>query len=160
VRRRRGEMYTGHDRLCVCLSLAACPHCTDPDVSWGMVRGALYSCALLTDLQSVHGFRCYGNTAPNAKCQPVLVLALYAWLDMVRIVRFCHLLYFRINISEINLRLESILCSTVAHNQPLLSTHCMDYSENMGAKQKTLHASHQRRHIALVVYIGTMRQTN
>jgi len=28
------------------------------------------------DLQSVHGFRCYDNTAPNAKCQWVLVLAL------------------------------------------------------------------------------------
>jgi len=27
-------------------------------------------------LQSVHGFRCYDNTAPNAKCQRVLVLAL------------------------------------------------------------------------------------
>jgi len=28
------------------------------------------------DLQSVHGFRCYDNTASNAKCQRVLVLAL------------------------------------------------------------------------------------
>jgi len=28
------------------------------------------------NLQSVHGFRCYDNTAPNAKCQRVLVLAL------------------------------------------------------------------------------------
>jgi len=30
------------------------------------------------DLQSVHGFRCYDNIAPNAECQRVLVLALYA----------------------------------------------------------------------------------
>ena len=30
----------------------------------------------LVDLQSVHGFRCHDNTAPNAKCQRVLVLAL------------------------------------------------------------------------------------
>ena len=29
-----------------------------------------------TDLQSVHGFRCYDNIAPNAKCQRVIVLAL------------------------------------------------------------------------------------
>ena len=29
------------------------------------------------DLQSVHGFRCYDNGAPNAKCQWVLVLAVY-----------------------------------------------------------------------------------
>jgi len=27
----------------------------------------------LVDLQSVHGFRCYDNIAPNAKCQRVLV---------------------------------------------------------------------------------------
>jgi len=28
------------------------------------------------DLQSVHGFRCYDNIAPNAKCQRILVLTL------------------------------------------------------------------------------------
>jgi len=28
------------------------------------------------DLQSVHGFRCYDNIAPNEKCQRVHVLAL------------------------------------------------------------------------------------
>jgi len=28
------------------------------------------------ELQSVHGFRCYDNIAPNAKCQRVFVLAL------------------------------------------------------------------------------------
>jgi len=28
------------------------------------------------DLQLVHGFRCYDNIAPNAKCQRVLVLTL------------------------------------------------------------------------------------
>jgi len=66
-------------RLSVCLSLAAsaCPHyCTDLDVTWGNGRGASSSCALLGDLQSVHRFHCYDNTAPNAKCQQVLVLAL------------------------------------------------------------------------------------
>jgi len=42
VSRRRREMYTGHARLCVCLSAAACPHYrTDPDVTWGMVGGAI-----------------------------------------------------------------------------------------------------------------------
>jgi len=41
VSHRRREMYIGHARLYVCLSLAACPHyCTDPDVTWGMVGGA------------------------------------------------------------------------------------------------------------------------
>jgi len=51
VSRRRREMYSGHARLCVCLSVcpsaAACTHyCTDPDVTWGNSRGAP-SCALL-----------------------------------------------------------------------------------------------------------------
>jgi len=44
VRPSRGEMYIGHGRLCVCvcLSLAEFPYyCTDPDVTWGMVGGAL-----------------------------------------------------------------------------------------------------------------------
>jgi len=27
----------------------------------------------------VHGFRCYDNIAPNAKCQRVLVYSLCAW---------------------------------------------------------------------------------
>jgi len=49
VRRSRGEIYIGHGRLCVCLSLAAFPHyCTDPDVpgrngrspfSWALLGG-------------------------------------------------------------------------------------------------------------------------
>jgi len=47
VMRSRGKMYSGHGRLCVCLSLAAFPHyCTDPDVTWGMV-GVPSSYALL-----------------------------------------------------------------------------------------------------------------
>jgi len=47
VSRGRRETYTGHARLCVCLSAVACPHyCTDPDVTWGMV-GVPPSCALL-----------------------------------------------------------------------------------------------------------------
>ena len=57
VRRSRGEMYTGHRRLCVSVCLSAClsvslsltafPHyCTDPDVAWGMA-GVPLSCALL-----------------------------------------------------------------------------------------------------------------
>jgi len=75
---RLHKMYSGHSRLCVCvtvylsvyLSLAACPHyCMDPDVTWGNFK----ECPLVVlDLQLVHGFRCYDNTAPNAKCQWVL----------------------------------------------------------------------------------------
>jgi len=44
VSRRRREVYIGHARRCVCLSLASLPHyCTDSDVTWRMVG----VCALL-----------------------------------------------------------------------------------------------------------------
>ena len=43
--------------LSVCLSVAAFPHRTDPDVTSGMVV------RYWADLQSVHGFRCYNNIA-------------------------------------------------------------------------------------------------
>jgi len=66
VSRRRREMYCGHARLSVsvsvCLSAAACPHyCTDPDVTWGSRRGCPLVVHYWADLQSVHGLRCYGN---------------------------------------------------------------------------------------------------
>jgi len=39
VSRRRREMYSGHARLCVCLSAAACQHCyMHPDVTWANDR--------------------------------------------------------------------------------------------------------------------------
>jgi len=45
VSRRPREMYCGHARLCVCVSVR--PHyCTDPDVIWGSGRDAP-NCALL-----------------------------------------------------------------------------------------------------------------
>jgi len=51
VSHRRHEVYIGHVRLSVCvsvcLSIAAFQHyCMDPDVSWGIV-GVPPSCALL-----------------------------------------------------------------------------------------------------------------
>jgi len=68
VRRSRCEMYIGHGRLCVCLSmsLAAFPqYCTDPDVTWRNGSGYLLVVQYWTestDLQSVHGVCCYDNT--------------------------------------------------------------------------------------------------
>jgi len=63
VSRRPQEMYCGHGRLCVCLSTAACLHyCTDLDVMWRNGRGCPLFVHYWTDLQSVHGLRCYGNT--------------------------------------------------------------------------------------------------
>ena len=73
--RKRSSTTLNKNCLSVCVSLAAFPHCcTDLDVSWGMV-GVPSSCALRADLQSMHGFRCYNNIAPKAKCQRMLVLA-------------------------------------------------------------------------------------
>jgi len=61
----------------VCLSLLAFSHyCMDPDVTSGNGRGCPLVVYYWADLQSVHGFRCYDNIAPNAKCQRVLVLVL------------------------------------------------------------------------------------
>jgi len=57
-------------------------YCTDPDVSYGNGRGFPLDVHCWADLRSVHGFRCYDNIAPNAKCQRVLVLALF----LVRLV--------------------------------------------------------------------------
>ena len=60
--RRQRKMYCGHERLCVCLSAAVCPHyCTEPDVTWGHGRGCPLVVHYWADLQSGHGLRCYGN---------------------------------------------------------------------------------------------------
>jgi len=45
------------------------------DVTWGNGSGCPLVVHYWADLQSVHGFRCYDNIVPNAKCQRVLVLA-------------------------------------------------------------------------------------
>ena len=64
VRHSRGEMemYIGHGRLFVCLSLAAFPHyCADPDVTRGNGRGCALVVQHWTALQSLHRFRCYDS---------------------------------------------------------------------------------------------------
>jgi len=73
----------------VCLSLAEFPHYrTDLDVTWENGRGCPLVVHYWADLQSVHGFCCYDNIAPNAKCQRVFVLAL--WL----VHSFTHSFFF------------------------------------------------------------------
>ena len=82
VRRSRGERYSGHGRLCVCvcLSLAAFPHyCTDPDVSCRNGRGCPLVVHYWADLQSMHGFRCYDNIARTRNVSECLY-SLCAWL--------------------------------------------------------------------------------
>jgi len=77
--------------LCVYLSLPAFAHyCTDLDVTWGMVVSA--DLHYLAELQLVHGFRCYENIVPNAKCQRVLVLALCMvdFLHQHSTARYCY----------------------------------------------------------------------
>jgi len=89
VRRRRGEMYSGHWSvvmticLCVCLFLAAFQHyCTDPGVSWGNGTGCPLVVHYWADLQSLHGLRCYDNSAERemsasacTRCVPGLDVA-------------------------------------------------------------------------------------
>ena len=49
-------------RVCVCLSLAAFVHyCTDPDLTLGELQGSPLVVHYWAELQSLHGFRCYGN---------------------------------------------------------------------------------------------------
>ena len=48
--------------VCACVCLTAClQYCTDPDVTWGNSTGWPLVVHYWADLQSVHGFRCYGN---------------------------------------------------------------------------------------------------
>jgi len=94
VRRSRGEMYSGHGRvcvyvcLCVCLSLATFPHyCADPDVIWRhrcmfitVNRGRGRGCPLVvhywTDSQSMHVFSLIGRQTRNvSEC----LYSFYAW---------------------------------------------------------------------------------
>jgi len=77
VSRRRGEMYSGHARLCVCLSLAAFPHyCTDPYVILRHGRGFSLVVQCWADLQSVHGIRCYDSIARTRNVSECPALAL------------------------------------------------------------------------------------
>ena len=62
VRRSRSEMYTGHGRLCICLSLTTFRHCCmDLDVSCGNGRGYPVVVHYWADLQLVQSFHCYDN---------------------------------------------------------------------------------------------------
>jgi len=64
VRHNRGEMYIGHDRLCVCVCVCVCasrPIHTlvhVPGCNLQEIAGVPSSCALLGGLAIVHGFRC------------------------------------------------------------------------------------------------------
>jgi len=62
MRHSRGEMYSGHGRLCVCLFLAAFPHySTDLYVTWGNGKECRLVVHYWAYFQSVHGFRCCDN---------------------------------------------------------------------------------------------------
>jgi len=64
VRRSRGEMYIGHGRLCICLSIPRrIPTLLHgPRCKLGNGRACPIVVHYWTDLQSVHGFRCYDVT--------------------------------------------------------------------------------------------------
>jgi len=80
VRRSQDKMYSGHAHLCVCLSVPRHIPTLLHGPGCNLGGGNCSRCPLVVhywaDLQSVYGFRCYDNIAPNAKCQRVLVLAL------------------------------------------------------------------------------------
>jgi len=77
VRRSRGEMYIGYGRVCVCVCVFVCvcvSVCPSPQSHTS--AGAMVGCSLVVHWADCNRFRCCDNTAPNAKCQRVLVLAL------------------------------------------------------------------------------------
>jgi len=86
VSRRRREMYIGHARLCVCLTVPRrMPTlCTEADVRNG--RRFPLVVRYWADLQSVHGFRCYDNTARTRNVSECLY-SFYARLSLSRACR-------------------------------------------------------------------------
>ena len=113
MRHRRGQMCIGHGHMCmciclsVCLSLVAFPHyCTDPDVTWRNGSGCPLVVHYCVDLQSMHEFHCHDNIAPNAKCQQVLVLAV--WLVIIIIITIA--VYVTNCIKRVGSILRNALC--------------------------------------------------
>jgi len=112
VSRRRRQMYCGHARLCVCvsvcLSAVACPHyCMDPDVTWGSGRGYPLVVHCWADLQSVHGLRCYGNITRTRNVSEYMLVMLVLALCLVYYV-------------VINLNINVVVC-----NNHEISNRCL-----------------------------------
>jgi len=83
VRRRRREMYCGHARLCVCVSVCLSVRGRMPTLlhghrcNVGSGRGCPLVAHCWADLHSVHGLRCYGNiTRTQNVSEYMLILAL------------------------------------------------------------------------------------
>ena len=73
----RQNVYWSRASVCLSMSFATFRHyCMDPDLTWVNSMGCPPVLHFWADLQSVHGFHCCDNIAPNAKCRRVLVLAL------------------------------------------------------------------------------------
>jgi len=96
---RRREVYIGDARLCVCLSVCVCVSVRrrmptplhGPECNIGNGRKCPLVVHYCANLQSVHGFRCYDNTArcANAKFQRVLVLPGFIILLVQRVLLGC-----------------------------------------------------------------------
>jgi len=97
ARRSRGEMYSGHGRLCVCLRAYTSPHShttTRTRINLGHHTGCPPVVHHWADLQSMHGFRCYGNIhvcnlsiltsqiCIDAKAKHLRLLVVAQWLVM------------------------------------------------------------------------------
>ena len=115
-------MYIGHARLCVflsvCLSVCPSPHSTLlhwPGCNLGNGRGCPLVVHYWADLQLVHGFCCYDNRAPNAKCQRVLVLA--QCLVVILTTSIQVILEWIVHLDVLGwFRLTFLICQTVYNN--------------------------------------------
>jgi len=84
VRSKRREMYSGHARLCVCLSVRRCMPTLlhGPGCKLGEWWGFPLVVKCWAGLQSVHAFRCYDSIARMRNVCDCLY-SLYAWLFCV-----------------------------------------------------------------------------
>jgi len=103
VSRRRREMYSGHSHARVRVSVARriFPHdCTDPDVTWRNGRGCPLVVDYWADLQSVHGFRCYDNSAEREMSASACTRSMPGFVIAAIFVWFCKRLHdsYRVNV--------------------------------------------------------------
>jgi len=82
-------MYIGHACLCVSVPRRIPTLLHGPRCNVGNGRRCPSVVYYWVDLQSVHGFRCYDNIAPNMKSECVLVLSVCLVICIAQVTCLC-----------------------------------------------------------------------
>ena len=77
----RGEMYIGHGRVCVCLSLPRRIPTLLHGLGCNLGKGR--GCPLAVHYWAVHGFRCYDNSAEREMSASACTCSMPGW-DIIR----------------------------------------------------------------------------